>query len=210
MNTINSKKMSLEINKENYPELLPYMTELAERGDVVAQAKLARFYDNEECGQHDVGLAIQWYWRSAKQGHVDSLFNLAQMCISSDSIPSSYDLAYLLLRDAALLGDMEAVDQMSDLVRDAQVEEGWLTNVNGYTCESISSAALIVARTMAPAKQAVLVEELKVRWNNEFNRACAVARQSGCDRVMLSHLAAEIANQDGLEFMADLRGLSLY
>lgn len=115
------------------------LKEAAENGDVNAQYKLAKEY--EEHSMLDVGYkwedlderyrsyhreAIKWFSKSAEQGHSGSMVCLAWIYKRGQGVPQDYKKAFELYSKAAELGNLRAMRELAE-----QYSKGQGVEVNG-------------------------------------------------------------------------------
>lgn len=94
---------------------------LAEKGNAMAQFKLATMYYNGKGVTKNFKEALRLYRISAEQGHVVAQSNLATMYYRGDGVPKDFVLAHMWKNLAATNADGERqiryVEQLKDLAK---------------------------------------------------------------------------------------------
>lgn len=93
---------------KDYDHAFAAFMELAEQGDVRAQANVGYYYDQGLAVRRNPEEAARWYRLAAEGGNVDAQYNLGAMYEAGEGVPRDYGEAYKWLRRAAAQGDRHA------------------------------------------------------------------------------------------------------
>jgi len=90
------------------PEAVREIKQLAEKGDINAEAFLGAMYGSGDGVAQDYRQAIKWQTRAARKGHVQAQYNLAVMYSRGMGVPQDLDSAVKWFQAAADQGLPEA------------------------------------------------------------------------------------------------------
>jgi TPR repeat protein len=88
------------------------------RGDKVAQFQVGVMYERGLEVEKNQTKALQWYEKSAAQGHMDAQYNAAIMYISGRGVEANESVAMMRLAQAAKQGDKDARKLLLILIDD--------------------------------------------------------------------------------------------
>ncbi len=94
-------------NKKNQESFWQVYTS-ALRGDRIAEYQVGVMYERGIGVNRDWAKAVEWYEKSAWQGHVDAQYNLALMYAAGRGVEQNEEHAMIWLAKAARQGDREA------------------------------------------------------------------------------------------------------
>ncbi len=97
-----------------------YLEAKAEKGDGVAQYKLAVGYDTGLGQPRDQNLAFKWYRSAAFKGVADAQYRLACRYAEGHGVPADDAEALLWLRKAAEQGHLDAQFQLARMYREGR------------------------------------------------------------------------------------------
>lgn len=90
-------------------------SELAAKGNAVAQYNLGQIYARGQYGQKNPQQAIQWYFRSAEQGYAEAQYELGLLYREGQQIPQNFPKAWQQFKLAAEQGHAQAMVQLASL-----------------------------------------------------------------------------------------------
>lgn len=172
----------------NYAKLpLEQLTELAEKGDNLAQVELATALENGEGINKDIELAVSWYCQAASRGSVDAQRSLGWIYATGKGVEKDDNLASYWLSRAAKSGDAYA-GRLLKLIGDNPASP------SRTGCTQIANAGWLNKRCINSScrKIVVLVEKLAAEYRLDANLVLAVvAAESAFNPLALSKKNAQ-------------------
>ncbi|MCB1753321.1 MAG: transglycosylase SLT domain-containing protein [Gammaproteobacteria bacterium] len=154
----------------NYAKLsLDQVTEMARRGDQIAQVELATALEHGEGVKRDMELAISWYCRAAGRGSADAQRSLGWIYANGKGVQKNDELAAYWLNKAARSGDEYA----ARLVKRIAVNVATPVTTG---CPQVASASWLKSRCVKTTcrKIVTLVEKLAADYRLDVNLVLAV------------------------------------
>lgn len=125
------------LNQADYASAISSFTRAAERGDAIAQYKLARMFHDGQGIERDHKQAFYWYRKAAGQGNADAQFWVAVMYRDSIGVARDYAETLYWLKRAAERGSPDAQFTLGQL---NQSGEGFpVDDVQAYVWFSLAS-----------------------------------------------------------------------
>jgi uncharacterized protein len=88
-------------NREDYETAAKELRKSAEGGNVAAQNRLGRLYNEGQGVPRNYGQAKQWFEKAAEQGHAEAQVNLGMLYLLGQGAPESDQMALFWFRRAA-------------------------------------------------------------------------------------------------------------
>jgi len=187
-------------------EALRLFTELSEEGHMLAQHQLAKIHLDEHSGDKDaLSEAVRLFKLAAKQGYLDSAFNLGTLYESGQHIKKSVTDAYYWYRVAARAGDVESqeiLDSIDSLVF-SEDDNSYEFSYNDSYYSDVISAANDLCQYMDDATLKELLKALQEKWPNEYGMAVQPAKKQKKD-LAIEELSRVIPLTKGYSFLADV------
>ena len=187
-------------------EALRLFTELSEKGHMLAQHQLAKIHLDEHSGDEDaLSEAVRLFKLAAKQGYVDSAFNLGTLYESGQHIKKSVAEAYYWYRVASRAGDVESqeiLDSIDSLVFSVE-DNSYEFSCNDSYYADVISAANDLCQSMDDATLKQLFKALQEKWSNEYGLAVESAKKQKID-LANKDLSKFVPPNKGYSYLADI------
>jgi TPR repeat protein len=161
-------------------EALRLFTGLSEEGHMLAQHRLAKIHLDEHSGDEDaLSEAVRLFKLAAKQGYLDSAFNLGTLYESGQHIKKSVTDAYYWYCIAARADDVESqeiLDSIDSLVFSEDDNSYEFSYNDSYYSDEIS-AVNDLCRYMDEAAIKELLKALQKKWPNEYGLVVQPAKK---------------------------------
>ena len=111
---------SQKVGEPNFKEAAKLYREEAEKGDALAQTRLAWQYREGKGVRQDFKQAAFWYQKAADQGYAEAQYNIGMMYYFGNGVSQNYAQAAIWTRKAAEQGNADAQYNLGVMFRDGQ------------------------------------------------------------------------------------------